>query len=101
VAAFVAGRFRGATDGSGDWPCRGEVVLHRSAAEVRLYAREGVVEALGDDRCRLTLGAWSWGGLAATVGRYDADFEVVGPPELARACDELAARFARAGAEAY
>ncbi|WP_084269827.1 helix-turn-helix transcriptional regulator [Patulibacter minatonensis] len=97
VSTFVAGRFRGATDGTADWPCRGEVVLGLPADEVRTYAREGVVEALGPDRCRLTLGAWSWEGLAATIGRYDAEIEVIGPPALAEAFAVLGERYARAG----
>ncbi|MFC5819313.1 helix-turn-helix transcriptional regulator [Nonomuraea harbinensis] len=94
VAAFVAGRFRGG--GSGDWPCRGEVVLRLPAATVSRYLRDGVVEELGADRCRLVLGSWSWAGLAASIGRFDADIEVVGPPELKDAFAQLARRFAQA-----
>ncbi|MEV5741931.1 WYL domain-containing protein [Microbispora rosea] len=95
VAAFVAGRFRG-FDGSGDWPCRGEVILALPAAAVSRYARDGVVEELGPDRCRLVLGSWSWPGLAAAIGRFDADIEVVGPAELREAFAHLARRYARA-----
>jgi predicted DNA-binding transcriptional regulator YafY len=95
VAAFVEARFRGST-GSGDRPCRGEVVLGRPAAEVAPFAGDGIVEELGSDRCRLVLGAWSWVGLAATVGRFDADVEVVGPPELRAAFARLSRRFADA-----
>ncbi|MBB4683566.1 helix-turn-helix transcriptional regulator [Amycolatopsis jiangsuensis] len=84
VSAFVASRFQG-TDLSGAWPCRGEVILHVPAAEVSSYARDGVVEELGPDRCRLVLGAWSWAGVAAAVSAFDADFEVVGPAELREA----------------
>lgn len=94
VAAFVAGRFRGG--GSGDWPCRGEVVLRLPAATVSRHLRDGVVEELGTDRCRLVLGSWSWAGLATSIGRFDADIEVVGPPELKDAFAHLARRFARA-----
>lgn len=94
-AAFVTARFRGSA-GSGDWPCRGEVILHLSAAEVSPYIRDGVVEALGPDRCRLVLGSWSWPSLAAAVGRFDADFEVVGPAELRDAFAHLARRYADA-----
>ncbi|MGW0502097.1 helix-turn-helix transcriptional regulator [Micromonospora sp. NPDC003241] len=97
LAAFLAGRFRGA-DGTGDWPCRGEVVLHRAAADVAPFVPDGVVEELGPDRCRLTLGSWSWPGLAATIGRFDADIEVVGPPELRAAFASLARRYAAASA---
>ncbi|MFC9226983.1 helix-turn-helix transcriptional regulator [Streptomyces hygroscopicus] len=104
VAAFVAARFRGSdgsggsggSDGSGGWPCRGEVILGLPAADVFPYVHDGVVEALGPDRCRLVLGAWSWPGLAATIGRFDADIEVVGPPELKDAFARLARRYAAA-----
>jgi len=97
VAAFLASRFRG-SDGSGDWPCRGEVILDLPAAVVSVYTREGVVEELGPQRCRLVLGSWSWPGLAAAIGRFDADIEVVGPTELRDAFAHLARRYARASA---
>ncbi|MGW0655287.1 helix-turn-helix transcriptional regulator [Streptomyces umbrinus] len=98
VAAFVAGRFRGSdgSGGSGEWPCRGEVILGLPAAEVSRYSRDGVVEELGPDRCRLVLGSWSWAGLAADIGRFDADIEVVGPAELQDAFGQLARRYANA-----
>ncbi|RSN46648.1 helix-turn-helix transcriptional regulator [Actinomadura sp. WAC 06369] len=93
VAAFVTERFRGGAD---DWPCRGEVVLDLPAGEVSPFAPDGVVEALGPDRCRLVLGSWSWTGLAAAVGRFDAAVEVVGPAELRDAFARLARRYADA-----
>jgi len=93
VATFVAARFRGSVD-STDWPCRGEVVLHLPASAVAPFIGDGVVEELGPDRCRLVLGSWSWTGLAATVGRFDADFEIVGPPALREAFVRLARRYA-------
>ncbi|HWC83806.1 MAG TPA: WYL domain-containing protein [Pseudonocardiaceae bacterium] len=96
VAAFVTDRFRGSAYGG--WPCRGEVILDRSATVVSEYAGDALVEALGPDRCRLVMGSWSWPGLAATLGRFDADLEVVGPPELAEAFAQLARRFADAAA---
>ncbi|MEU4546978.1 helix-turn-helix transcriptional regulator [Nonomuraea dietziae] len=98
VAAFLAGRFRG-SGGSGDWPCRGEVILDLPAAAVSGYTRDGVVEELGPDRCRLVLGSWSWTGLAATIGRFDADIEVVGPAELKQAFAHLAGRYTRAATD--
>ncbi|MFB9838163.1 helix-turn-helix transcriptional regulator [Actinoallomurus acaciae] len=98
VTAFVAGRFQG-SDGSGLRPCRGEVILGRPAAAVSPYVRDGVVEELGPDRCRLILGSWSWHGLAAAIGRFDADIEVVGPPELRDAFAHLARRYAHAAGE--
>ncbi|MCF6468356.1 WYL domain-containing protein [Nonomuraea sp. MG754425] len=99
VAAFVAARFRGSTGSAatdGDWPCRGEVILDLPASVVSHYTRDGVVEEVGPGRCRLVLGSWSWTGLAAAFGRYDAAIEVVGPPELKDAFARLARRFSDA-----
>ncbi|MFG1888932.1 helix-turn-helix transcriptional regulator [Micromonospora sp. NPDC049051] len=93
VAAFVTSRFRGYQD-SGDWPCRGEVILDLPAAVVSGYLHDALVEELGPRRCRLVLGSWSWIGLAATLGRFNADIEVVGPPELRDAFARLAHRYA-------
>ncbi|MFJ1646727.1 helix-turn-helix transcriptional regulator [Streptomyces sp. NPDC088258] len=95
VAAFVAGRFRG-SDGTGDWPCRGEVILDLPAALVSRYTDGEVVEELGPNRCRLVLGSWSWSGLATAVGRFHTDVEVVGPAELKDAFARMARRYARA-----
>ncbi|WP_106401302.1 helix-turn-helix transcriptional regulator [Actinocorallia populi] len=97
VAAFVADRFRG-SGGSGGWPCRGEVILDLPASSVSRYVRDGIVEELGPDRCRLVLGSWSWTGLAAAVGAFDAGIEVVGPAELKDAFARLARRCADAAA---
>ncbi|TYP84575.1 helix-turn-helix transcriptional regulator [Blastococcus xanthinilyticus] len=96
VASFVRGRFRGAVDGDA-WPCSGVVELGLPAAEVAAFAHDGVVEALGPDRCRLTLGAWSWTGLAAAVVRFDCDIRVVGPVQLGEAFSTLSRRAAAAG----
>jgi hypothetical protein len=63
---------------------------------VSRYLRDGVVEELGPNRCRLVLGSWSWPGLAAAIGRFDADIEVVGPAELKDAFARLARRYADA-----
>lgn len=95
VGAFLSARFTG-SDGSGTWPCRGEVVLDRPAADVVPFAGDGDVEPLGPGRCRLRLGAWSWPALAATVARFDADIGAVDPPELRAAFAALARRAARA-----
>ncbi|MCW0214849.1 MAG: WYL domain-containing protein [Pseudonocardia sp.] len=94
VAAFVSARFRGSAGGG--WPCRGEVVLALPAAEVAPHAGDGIVEELGPERCRLVLGSWSWVGLAASLGRFDADVEVVGPDELREAFAHLSRRYAAA-----
>jgi len=99
VSAFVASRFRGSA-GSGGWPCRGEVILDLPAAAVSRYTYDGVVEELGPNRCRLALGSWSWPSLAATLGRFDADIEVIGPVELKDAFAHLAHRYTAAAANA-
>ncbi|PWD51606.1 transcriptional regulator [Serinibacter arcticus] len=97
VATYVAARFKGSATAN-TWPCWGEAVLrlprHRVAPFVA--ADDGVAESLGDDRTRVRLGAWSWPALAATIGRFDADVEQIGPPELAAAFAHLARRFERA-----
>ncbi|WP_329172765.1 helix-turn-helix transcriptional regulator [Streptomyces sp. NBC_01477] len=100
VSAFVTSRFRGNVGTAADWPCRGDVVLHLPAADVAPFAEDGIVEEIGPRRCRLTLGSWSWTGLAAAIGRFDADIDVIGPPQLAAAFAGLAARYARAAARA-
>jgi predicted DNA-binding transcriptional regulator YafY len=93
VAAFVAGRFWGSDDA---WPCRGEVILDLPASDVARFTRDGVVEEVGPNRCRLVASSWSWPALAATIGRFDADIEVVGPAELKDAFAHLARRYANA-----
>ncbi|MTD53101.1 helix-turn-helix transcriptional regulator [Amycolatopsis pithecellobii] len=98
VATFVIDRFSG-SDGSGGWPCRGEVILDLPAAEVSPFVRDGIVEELGPDRCRVGLGSWSWPALAASIGRFDADIEVVGPAELKEAFAHLARRYANAATD--
>ncbi|NKY97801.1 helix-turn-helix transcriptional regulator [Nocardiopsis alborubida] len=99
VASFLTSRFRG-SDGTVDWPCRGEVILDLPAAAVVPFAHDGLVEEMGAERCRLVLGSWSWVGLASAIGRFDADFEVVGPPELEDAFARLARRYGGGGRQA-
>ncbi|MEU8918428.1 WYL domain-containing protein [Streptomyces nigrescens] len=96
VPAFITSRFRGSGGTTTDWPCQGEVVLDLPAAAVVPFTQDGIVEELGPDRCRLALGSWSWTGLAATIGRFDADVEVIGPPELNDAFAHLATHYANA-----
>ncbi|MFD0279705.1 helix-turn-helix transcriptional regulator [Kitasatospora sp. NPDC127111] len=98
VATFVTSRFRGNDGTITAWPCRGEVILHLPAAEVAPFAPDAIVEELHSHRCRLVLGSWSWTGLAAAIGRFDTDIDVVGPPQLATAFADLAARYTRAAA---
>jgi predicted DNA-binding transcriptional regulator YafY len=94
VPEFVAARFRGSDRGD-TWPCTGTVVLHLPASTVVPFAGDGVVEAIDAERCRYTVGSWSWVALAASLGRFDTDVDVVGPPALAEAFAQLAARNTR------
>ncbi|MET8901089.1 MULTISPECIES: WYL domain-containing protein [unclassified Streptomyces] len=99
VAAFLTGRFRG-SESSPEWPCRGEAVLHLPASAVVPHVADGTVEELGPDRCRVSLGSWSWPALAAMFGSFDVDVEAVGPPALRTAFARLADRCARAADDA-
>jgi predicted DNA-binding transcriptional regulator YafY len=96
VASYVTERF-GRPVGL---PCRGEAILHAPATEVARWTwGEAVVEELGPDRCRVVAGGWSWVGLAAWLGLFDVDVEIVGPAELREAAVTLAARYGRAVAD--
>ncbi len=91
ATAFVAARFKG-SERHYRWPCIGSVILHLPAAAVLPFAGDGVVEPVDQSRCRFESGSWSWIALAASLNRFDADIEVIGPPELADAFARLAER---------
>jgi predicted DNA-binding transcriptional regulator YafY len=92
VAAYIDASFRGV-----EWPCRGEFVLHAPAADIAAWVRrQAVVEELSADRCRVLAGSWSWDRLAAWVGMFDVDLEIVGPQELKDAATRLADRYTAA-----
>jgi predicted DNA-binding transcriptional regulator YafY len=92
VASYIDAAFRG-----GEWPCRGEFILHAPAAEIAAWVRrQAVVEQLGPDRCRVLAGSWSWDRPAGWVGMFDVDLEIVGPAELKQAATRLAERYAAA-----
>jgi len=93
--AYVAARFKGSSQVDA-WPCTGTVVLHLPLSEVQPYVGDGVASAVDADRTEYTVGSWSWVGLAASLGRFDAEVEVVGPAELKDAFETLARRFAAA-----
>jgi predicted DNA-binding transcriptional regulator YafY len=94
VADYIAQTFRRPA-----WPCQGEVVLHAPVSQVaRWIGSQGLVEDAGPDRCRVVAGSWSWGGLAAWLGMFDVDLEIIGPAELRAAAAGLADRYARASA---
>lgn len=94
--SFTLARFRGATEGT-QWPCRGSAVLALPASRVRPFAGDGEVEDLGE-RTRLTLGAWSWMAVAASLARFDAPMTDVEPAGLRDAFATLARRAGAAAA---
>lgn len=75
------------------WPCLGSVVLALPADVVARFAPGGsVIERLDAERTRLTLGAWSWAGVAGILATFDAALTEVEPAELINACHATAAR---------
>ncbi|MBY6676562.1 WYL domain-containing protein [Rhodococcus sp. BP-332] len=93
-AELLRRRFRGTV--SGDWACEGEATVHLPAAEAAPFLADGTVEDLGDGRCRVRIGAWSWTGIAASLARFDAELEDLRPPELADAVVRVSERLRRA-----
>nr|WP_281373101.1 WYL domain-containing protein [Kineococcus aurantiacus] len=80
------------------WPCTGSAVLAVPAELVARFAPGGaVVRALDGARCELSMGAWSWIGLAGLFTTFGSPLSDVRPVELRQAC-ALAARHLSAGA---
>lgn len=93
VARFVMTSYdRGDTPAA--WQCRGTVLMALPADTVARWAPGGsVIERIGDHQTRITLGAWSWAGIAGLLATFDADIAVLEPDELRDACARLAGRF--------
>ncbi|MFF0739155.1 helix-turn-helix transcriptional regulator [Streptomyces sp. NPDC004111] len=80
------------------WECTGSARLNLSAGTVARWAPSGsVVEHLDAEHCRLTLGAWSWAGVAGILATFDTELTDLHPPELTAACHRLAHRLGTAG----
>jgi len=97
AAAYVAARFKGSAE-LDRWPCTGTVLLRLPAAAVLPFAGDGTVEPVDESSCRYESGSWSWIALAASLGRFDTEIEVVEPPELVAAFARLAERNASTAA---
>lgn len=77
------------------WQCTGTARLNLPAHIVARWAPGGsVVEHLDTDHCRLTLGAWSWAGIAGILATFDTELTDLHPPELIHACRRLTRRWA-------
>ncbi|WP_410634919.1 helix-turn-helix transcriptional regulator [Amycolatopsis sp. cmx-4-83] len=82
-------------DTAAAWQCTGSARLAMPAHVVARWAPGGsVVEHIDDDHCRLTLGAWSWTGIAGILATFDTDLAELHPPELLDACRQVARRYA-------
>lgn len=85
-------------DTAGHWQCVGSATLDLPAEVVARWAPGGsVVTPLGPNRCRLTIGGWSWAGVAGLFITFDADLAEVTPPELVDAFAAVRGRLARVG----
>jgi predicted DNA-binding transcriptional regulator YafY len=92
-ATFVAAHFKGAVRDDA-WPCSGSVLVAADVIDgIAPYLPEDalVVEA-GPDRCRITLGSYSWTGLAGVVAGLSVEVTVDGPTELSDAVLALSGR---------
>lgn len=92
---FLEGRFRGG-DESGDWPCRGEIVVEASRRELEPYVIDGTLVHVEAGRTRVSLGSWSWRALAAECLRFDRPIADARPAALRDALAEVARRAAAA-----
>ncbi|MFB4313909.1 helix-turn-helix transcriptional regulator [Actinomadura sp. 21ATH] len=94
VAFVMSTHDRG--DTPAEWPCRGSAVIALPAPVVARFAPGGsTVEHETDSSCRLTLGAWSWAGLAGLLLTFDADLTGIEPAELRQALRSLRIRIDR------
>ena len=75
-------------DTPGQWQCVGAATLALPADVVARWAPGGsVVAPIDRHSCRLTIGGWSWAGVAGLFITFDTDLTNVEPSEL---CDAFA-----------
>lgn len=88
-------------DTPAQWQCRGTVLMDLPPDLVARWAPGGsVVAYVSPTQTKITVGAWSWAGVAGLLATFDADFTDPEPEELKEACRNLAQRYRRAGNEA-
>ena len=84
-------------DTAAQWPCRGSATIDLPASLVARWAPGGsVVEHIDERRCRLTIGGWSWMGVAGLFVTFDSDLYDIEPNELGDALRQLAVRLRQA-----
>lgn len=83
-----------------EWPVYGRVRMALPAHEVArwLWNIGGTATAVDESSCIVEVGSWSYGSMVAWLLLFEADFEIVSPPHLRHALDELGERVARMGA---
>lgn len=70
-------------DTPGQWQCIGSATLSLPADLVARWAPGGsVVTPMTSGRCRLTVGGWSWAGVAGLFITFDTDLSDITPPAL-------------------
>lgn len=80
--------------------CRGSAVLaHRASVVARFAPGGSTVEHLSERACRLSLGAWSWVGLAGLLLTFDSHLGEVEPVELRAALSTVHHRLAAPAGE--
>ncbi|GIL24983.1 helix-turn-helix transcriptional regulator [Actinocatenispora comari] len=83
-------------DTAAQWRCQGSATIELPADVVARWAPGGsVVERIDERRCRLTIGGWSWMGVAGLFVTFDADLSDAEPPQLVEAFARLAGRLGR------
>ncbi|HUR04085.1 MAG TPA: WYL domain-containing protein [Nonomuraea sp.] len=85
-------------DTPAQWQCLGTALMELPADVVARWAPGGsVIEYVTPTQARITLGAWSWAGIAGLLATFDADITIIEPDELKDACSALARRYQQAG----
>ena len=95
AAALVS---RGIPAAARRYQARVTVLASAEAIAERIGPWVGPIEADGEDRCIVDVGADRLETMAAYLGTLGADFTVSGPPELTLLLETLAARYGRAAA---
>lgn len=92
VDLVVANPDRG--DTPGPWQVRGSAILALPPHIVARWAPGGsVVERIDDHHTRLTIGAWSWAGVAGLLATFDTDLTDIRPQELRVTMKRVGERF--------
>lgn len=86
-------------DTPGQWQCVGSATLNLPADVVARWAPGGsVVTPIDRTSCQLTIGGWSWAGVAGLFITFDTALHDVTPPQLAEAFVAISERLAGIGA---